>query len=257
MKIFSVGNSYAHNAHTFLLEIAADAGVELTLLNAMIGGCSLERHVRHAKAYDKNKNDPEGSPYPVGFFKPHGCKISLRQCLQLKDWDVVTIHQASCYSFIPESYHPHAEELIKYIRRWAPKAEIVIHETWAYRDDHPFNRSEWNGAHVDTDIMYKGLKACYYKLAAETGFRLIPSGDAMQKARLSKRWGMPVTEQRSLHSGDSLHLNDNGCYLAGLVWAETLLGVDARKVKFRPDGMNEDDAKILRSIAHQTAGVAK
>lgn len=252
MKIFSVGNSFSQNAHTYFNEIAASAGGDLTLLNAYIGGCSFERHMRHADAYDKNLQDPEGTPYPVA----KGCNLSLRECLKLKKWDVVTIQQASHESFKPETFHPHADRLVDYIRRYAKSAEIVVHETWAYRDDHKF----WGRTDFGTDIMYKGLSKTYRDFCVENTFRMIPSGDAFQKARLSKKWGKPTPPNpkrgtpaiRSLHAEDCFHANDNGCYLLGCVWLETLVGKDARKISFKPDSLSDDEAAILRDIAHRT-----
>lgn len=253
MKILSIGNSFSVNAHTFFNELAADTHAPLTVFNACIGGCTFERHMRHADAWEKNRNDPEGSPYAIS----KGCSISLRQCLRLKQWDVVTIQQASAFSFLPESFHPHADRLVAYVRKHAPKAEIVVHQTWAYRDDHAF----WDRTDFSTDTMYRLSRAAYRAFAAENGFRLIPVGDAFQKARLSKRWGKPILPKprsrkpvlRSLHCPDKFHANDAGCYLAGCVWLETLLGVDPRTLAWRPESLTEADAACLRELAHQSA----
>ncbi len=252
MKILSIGNSFSRNAHTFLNEIAASAGCDLTLLNAYIGGCTFERHMIHADAFDKNPNDPEGTPYP--FTK--GCNLSLRECLKLKKWDIVTIQQASPSSFRPETYHPHADRLIATIRKYAKHTEIVVHETWAYRDDHEF----WGRHDFGTDIMYKQLRKTYQDFCAENNFRMIPAGDAFQKARLSKKWGKPVPPNlkkntqaiRSLHDEDKFHASDSGCYLLGCVWLETLFGKDVRNVTFKPDSLSDEDAAVLRDIAHRT-----
>ena len=257
MKIFSIGNSFSRNAHTFLPEIATDVGCDLTLLNAYIGGCTLERHMRHADAYDKKHADPEGSPYVIA----KTCAISLRQCLQLKKWDVVTIQQASRLSFIPASYHPHGERLVATIRKYAPKAEIFVHETWAYRDDHDF----WGRKDFSANKMYRQVRAAYCDFCVENGFRMIPTGDAFQKARLSKKWGKPVppgprkrkSASRSLHMEDKFHANDHGCYLAGCVWLETLLGKDIRALTYKPETISENDAILLRAFAHQAAASAK
>lgn len=257
MKIFSVGNSFSQNAHKFLNEIAVDAGCDLTLLNAYIGGCTLERHMHHADAYDKNPNDPDGSPY----FISQSCGISLRQCLQLKKWDVVTIQQASSLSFVPESYHPHGDRLIALIRKHAPRAEIVVHQTWAYRDDHEF----WERKDFSTNKMYRQLRATYADFCKKNAFRMIPSGDAFQKARRSKKWGKPIPADpqssepaiRSLHKEDKFHANDNGCYLIGCVWLEALFGKDARSLMFHPETIPESDAVLLREFAHQAVVATK
>jgi len=256
MKILSIGNSFSNNAHTYFNEIAKSMEVDLVLFNACIGGCTLERHMRHADAYDKNRNDPEGSPYPVA----KGCKISLRECLKLKKWDVVTIQQASPSSFKPETYHPHGERLIAYVRRHAPQAEIVVHKTWAYREDHSF----WGEKNLDTDRMYKRLSKAYRDFCTENEFRMIPAGDAFQAARRSKKWGKPVFPKRkggaikrSLHADDAFHANANGNYLLGCVWFDFFFGVDARKIPFVPAEVAPADAKVLREIAHAVVAKAR
>ncbi len=256
MQILSVGNSFSHNAHTYFNEIAQSMGADLLLFNAMIGGCTMERHVRHADAFDKNHDDPEGSPYPVS----KGCRISLRQCLKLKKWDIVTIQQASPSSFKPETYHPHGERLIAYIRRYAPQAEIVVHETWAYRDDHSF----WGEKNIDTDRMYKRLARAYRDFCAENGFRMIPAGDAFQTARRSKKWGKPVfpkrkggTVKRSLHADDGFHANACGCYLLGCIWFAFFFHADARKIPFVPAEIAPADAATLREIAQSVVAKAR
>lgn len=213
--------------------------------------------MRHADAYNKNHNDPEGNPY---FISP-SCGISLRQCLELKNWDIVTIQQASHLSFVPESYHPHGERLIETILQYAPKAEIVVQQTWAYRDDHEF----WGGNDFSTDKMYRQLCTAYCDFCNKNNLRMIPSGNAFQKARLSKKWGkaIPTNPQtgepaiRSLHREDKFHANDNGCYLIGCVWLETLLGKDARTLAYHPETISEKDATLLRDFAHQAAGATK
>jgi len=253
MKILSVGNSFSNNAHTYLNEIAKSMDCDLTLFNAYIGGCSFERHMRHADAYDKKHDDPEGNPYPIS----KGCMISLRDCLKLKKWDVVTIQQSSPCSFKPETYHPHADRLVAYIRKYAPQAEIIVHQTWAYRDDHEF----WGRKDLNTDIMYRKLSKAYRAFCAENKFRMIPAGDAFQNARLSRKWGKPTPPNpkkgtpaiRSLHSEDCFHANANGNFLLGCLWLEFFFGKDARKIPFVPEGVSPEDAAILREIAHKTA----
>lgn len=253
MNIFSIGNSFSRNAHTFLDEIAANAECDLTLLNAYIGGCSLERHMYHFDAYNKAHDDPEGSPYLIS----NSCGISLRQCLQLKKWDIVTIQQASPLSIVPESFHPHGDRLVAAIQKYAPQAEIVVHQTWAYRDDSDF----WGRKDFSTNKMFRQLRETYHAFCHENAFRMIPSGDAFQKARLSKKWGPPILPNaptatpaiRSLHSEDKFHANDHGCYLIGCVWLETLFGKDARSLTYHPETVLEEDAILLRAFAHQAA----
>ena len=43
-KILAIGNSFSRNACRHVHQIAASGGVELTVVNLYIGGCSLARH---------------------------------------------------------------------------------------------------------------------------------------------------------------------------------------------------------------------
>jgi len=272
VRVLAVGNSFSANALTYLKDIASASGNTVVAAHAMIGGCDFERHMRHADAYEKDPADPAGHPYP-------GNK-SLKELLTQDQWQVVTIQQASPKSFKPETFHPHADRLIAYIRKYAPQAEIVVHETWAYRDDHPF----WGLKDLNPDVMYKGLRAAYDGLAKENGFRLIPCGDAMEAARCDPAWGrfvpdpafdpktavypeLPKNEKHALHVGygwkkdaktgafrlgkDAIHANASGNYLLGCVWFEFLFGQSVVGNAFVPKGLDAATTAVLQGVAHR------
>ena len=272
VKVLAVGNSFSNNALMYFKDIVTASGNQAVTAHAMIGGCDFERHMRHADAYEADPNDPDGHPYPG--------KKSLKELLTQDAWEYVTIQQVSHKSFKPETFQPHADRLIAYIRKYAPQAEIVIHQTWAYRDDHPF----WGLPDFSPDVMYKGLRAAYDGLAKEKGFRLIPCGDAMEAARRDPAWGkfvpdpafdpktavypaVPKNEKRSLHGGynwkqdaktgknklgwDKFHANAQGAYLQGCVWLEFFYGQSAVGNRFVPKGVKPEDAAILQRIAHR------
>lgn len=278
VKVLAVGNSFSANALHYFSDLVKASGHRTVAQNAMIGGCDFERHMRHADAFEANSEDPNGRPYPG--------KKSLKDLLAAEKWDFVTIQQASPKSFRPETFHPHADRLIAYIKKYAPQAEIVIHQTWAYRDDHRwFTEHDKNLEQpANQDVMYKGLRAAYDGLAKDTGFRMIPCGDAMELARLDPAWGkfepdpafdpktavypaLPKNEKRSLHSGyswkknaktgaytlgkDAFHGNTCGEYLQGCVWLEFFFGQSAVGNGFTPKGMTAEEAAILQKVAHR------
>lgn len=278
LKVLAVGNSFSANALHYFGDIVRASGHSVIAANAMIGGCDFERHMRHADAFDADPNDPDGRPYPG--------KLSLRDLLTREKWDFVTIQQASPKSFRPETFHPHADRLIAYIRKYAPQAEIVIHETWAYRDDHRwFTEHEANREQPPTvDAMYAGVRKAYDGLASATGFRLIPCGDAMEAARQDSAWGkfvpdatfvpktaaypaLPKNEKRSLHNGyswkkdektgtftlgkDAFHANTQGEYLLGCVWFEFFFVQSAVGNSFVPKNASPEECAILQHVAHR------
>lgn len=66
---------------------------------------------------------------------PKRRKANLPEVIKAAKWDIVTIQQASPVSWDKSKTLPAADELIAYIRKNAPQAEIVIHQTWSYRND--------------------------------------------------------------------------------------------------------------------------
>jgi len=279
LKVLAVGNSFSANALHYFSDIVKASGNSVVASNAMIGGCDFERHMRHADAFEANPNDPNGHPYPG--------KKSLKDLLTACRWDYVTIQQASPKSFRPETYHPHADRLIAYIKKYAPQAEIVIHETWAYRDDHRWfvDREKNKGQPADHDTMYRLVRTAYDGFAKETGFRMVPSGDALELARFDPAWGkfepdaafdpktavypaLPKNEKHSLQQGyswrkdaktgkmtlgkDAFHANTKGEYLIGCVWFEFFFKQSAIGNSFVPNGMTSEEASVLQRVAHKT-----
>jgi hypothetical protein len=57
-------------------------------------------------------------------------KVSLKEALLNKKWDVVTIQQVSNESFNYSTYQPYLNELMEYVRKYAPGAKIGVHQTW-------------------------------------------------------------------------------------------------------------------------------
>ncbi len=273
LKVLAVGNSFSEDATTWLPQLVSGSAVpcQLTLGKASIGGCDFTRHMRHADIHETDPADPEGRPY-------QGKTKSLKELLQSERWDFVTIQQASPKSFRPETFRPDAKRLYDYIKKYAPQAEIVIHQTWAYRGDEPRFGTDFCPSQ---EAMYRGLCGAYAGLAEELGCRLIRGGDAMESARRSPEWGdvgdclkfdgkkaeypfLP-DQSRSLNEGyswkrnndqwelryDGIHANVAGDYLLGCVWLEFFFGVSPVGNSFVPEKLQAEDAAILQRIAHE------
>jgi len=206
VKLLTIGNSFANDATAYLPAMAKAGGKDLLLFRANLGGCSFERHARHMKAFELNPADPEGSPYKGTFIHsltddvtPPGIatggtevnknskqlpkQFSLRQALEAEKWDYVTIQQLSNDSYKFETFEPFAGEIVAYVRKYAPTAEIVILQTWAYREDCPLYKDGF-----DQQKMFDGLIAAYNQLGEKYSLRSVPVGTAMQEARKLPRW---------------------------------------------------------------------
>lgn len=282
-RILGVGNSFTVNATRFLPQIIASDPVPLPadVAIATIGGCSLERHVSLARLHEENPEDPKAKLYS---FRVNGdlvnAKASLKEVLLAGPWDCVTIQQVSTGSYREETFYPYARALHDYIKRYAPEALVVVHETWAHRIDSP-RTAQWN---LPPSAMYGKLHANYAKIAAELGTRVIPVGSAFEKASGHPLWNYepppdfdPAAlvhpdlpdQSKSLHNGyswrrdpndatkwrlrmDGFHAGPAGEYLGGLVWYGFFFGRDPRTIPYRPEALTEEQAASLRELAQRT-----
>lgn len=283
VKLLTVGNSFAVNATTYLPELAKAGGKELVLLNCYKGGCSLKQHADAIAAIQENPESPQAKIYTHkgALSAPDDKKhpFHLKEALLADKWDVVTIQQYSLISHKPETYEPYARQVVDTIKQYAPQAEIMVFETWSYREDDPL----FKGGTFTPQMMYTGLKAAYAKLAATYQLRTIPVGNAFQLARQTALWSFKPdanfdfanatedqkpNQQGSLNSGwnwgldqktgtkkwllDAHHANRAGQYLGAAVCYEVLFRDDVRKVDFVPQGLTSEEAADLRRIAHET-----
>ena len=274
VRLLTIGNSFAENALTYLPELVAASGNKLVYAKANLGGCTMKRHWDHVEKYEANPTDKAGAPYGGG-------KFSLAQLLHQDAWDVITIQQVSWQSHDLSTYDPYAENLCNYIRRHAPQATILLHQTWAYRlDDSRFvPANEGKEPHTQA-IMYEQVRQAYHTMATKLGIGVIPSGDAMYRADTDPIWRYrPDTsfdfakaerpqlpkQIHSLHAGyrwqkqqdggyklsmDGHHASKAGKYLLGCVWFEALYKQPLTDSAFVPAGLDPAYARFLRRTAH-------
>lgn len=284
IKVLTIGNSFADNSTHYLVELAASNGVSIQLGKANIGGSSMERHATHLAKYLGNPSDPEGKPYKDRN-DPGRAPRSLIEALSSDDWGYVTIQQLSRLSFKPETHEPYASQIVKAIREHAPQAEILVHQTWAYRTDSPF----FEGGSLSQRSMYNMLTAAYDGLADRYGLRVFPVGDAFQIARGMPRFyqvipdpdfdydspvsGMLPNQKGSLVVGwswrnnretgasefrlDANHANTFGKYLGACVFYELITGENSRELTWYPNGMTDREAQDLRHAAHKAVATRK
>ncbi len=233
LKVLSIGNSYSQDAHRYLHEVSKNEGNEIKCVNLYIGGCSLYTHyinmLEDKKAYSLELNGTSS-----GFF------VSIKEALISDRWDYVTLQQVSSASFDFDEYDPYLEKLAEYVRLYSPKTKILMHKTWADREDSP-RYAKFN--FESPERMLSAVSSAY-KLAAEKicAAGIIPSGDAMMAA-----YKLGVTELQRDHGHASLGI---GRYLLALVWYKALTGKCAEKdiSSFDADVSREDVEKIRTVI---------
>lgn len=272
VRVFAVGNSFSGDATRMLGELAKAGGHTLVLGTGSIPGGTMRQHWEKVTKHEADPQDPDGL---------YSSKKSLRQALSEQRWDFVTLQQASFFSHDPATYRPFGPALYGYVRALAPGAEILVHQTWAYRVDDPrFSVATPRPGEPGTQrAMYEGLTRAYEGFAGELGARLLPVGDAFFRADTDPTWGYKPDpafdaktaapsklpdQARSLHIGyrwqskdggqtlgmDGHHAGAPGQYLAACVWYEVLFGESVEPNTFVPAGMDPDYARFLRKTAH-------
>ena len=209
MNILAIGNSFSQDATAYLYGIAHNRGEKLYVVNLYISGCSLERHYRNmhseARVYDLQVNGMCTS-----------FKVSLKEALLDRAWDVVTLQQASPLSGDYESYQPYLRELSAYVKRLCPKAQQIIHQTWAYEDG---SAKLANLDYMTSGEMLAALKKAYDKAAAEIeADDLIPSGELLGLLLDS---GITHLHRDTFHASLGV-----GRYALALLWYAVLTGND-------------------------------
>lgn len=216
MNILSIGNSFSQDAHRYLHRISKADGCTLNTFNLYIGGCPLSLHYRNMlseeRAYMLEMNG-----------ESTGFKVSLKDALLNRDWDVVTVQQVSSKSPYYETYQPYLNKIVEYLRLCVPKAKIAIHQTWAYeQDSHRLNIELGYKNHTD---MFEDVRASYEKAAKDIKADfIIPSGEVFQRLIES---GIEKVHRDTFHASYGL-----GRYALGLLWYSILSGNDVKQNTF-------------------------
>lgn len=280
VRLTAIGNSFSNNATEYLDDIAAADGNLLIFKTASVGGSPLQLHADRAELHEKDPADAKGT-YTAG--------RGLREILTESKPEFVTIQQASIKSHDLSTYQPYATKLRDYVKKYAPQAELLIHETWAYRADDPrfsFTKPK-EGEPKTQQEMYDMLSNSYRAVAKELGIRIIPVGDAFIAADTDSKFGFvadksfdPKTakhpelpnQKYSLHVGrswkkgdsgtyglgmDGHHASTAGKYLAACVWYEMLFDTTCVGNSFKPAGLDPDHLKFLQQTAHDTVAKIK
>lgn len=272
-RVLMIGNSFSISCMPYLPGVAEAAGKNLDLASLYIGGCSLERHARNIDDELAGKDGTyfySRSTSGKRLKDVHNARVT--DALKSAKWDIVTIQQASHYSWKPGTYRPWADRILRAVRELAPGAKIVVQQTWTYT---PFDKrfAQWG---FGQDEMFFRLKHAYADFAGEFGFDVIPMGEAVREWR--KRLPVKYTENsyggdvvggksrtpdkqfkkdadgKWVPDSDVFHLNEKGEYLQALVWAVKLLGVDPAKLPAHPDFVTDGEFATMAAIALEVAG---
>jgi len=215
MRILAIGNSFSQDATRYLHQIARADGQKLSVVSLYYGGCSLDRHYRYMLS-EENAYELVYNGYSTGFF------ISLKQALLSREWDVVTIQQASGLSVDPDSYYPYINALADYVRQCAPKAKIIVHQTWAYEQG---SAKLTKAGYTEHQAMFADIQKAYEQAAENIGaVGIIPSGQLFQNMLAG---GFETVHRDTFHASLGA-----GRYALGLLWYRILTGADVNDNPF-------------------------
>ncbi len=235
MNILSIGNSFSVDAQAHIPGMAKAGGDDIYLGNLYIGGCSLETHMNNVSS--------DAPAYQYFVNNDYFGYSSIKTALSDRNWDYITVQQASHFSGIRDTYYPYIIDLADYARTVANGAEVVVFQTWAYEFDSAHAAFENYGR--DRFQMHKRIAECIYSAAKAVNARVIPVGNAVSRARENARFdpergGTPLTR-------DGFHLSLTlGRFLAGAVWYEFFTSRDCRKNAYAPE--------VYEFLGHDTAG---
>ena len=244
LKVLMIGNSFSICNLKQMPPVASSMGLKLDIASLYIGGCSLERHWKNVVA----STNAAFRPYR---FDRTACgkkvvvkgKANIPDALALDKWDVVTIQQASHFSWQLSTFQPFGDSLVAKIRELAPQARIVVQETWSYP---PWDR-RLKKFGFDQAEMYARLHRAYASFAEKHGFPVIPVGTAAEF----------VPNRDALFTKPDFHFNREGEYLQGLAFTAKLFGVDVRRCAYRPSWMEAARADEIKAAVMDAVGKSR
>lgn len=212
LRILAIGNSFTHNASNYIPFIIDSLNADSVYMAKLTrSGCSLamhwNSHCSDTPDYDFHYSD-KGKWY-AGDIK------TIDSALELYDWDIIVIQQASGDSGIFDTYQPYLDNLIQLFRVSNPNAKLAWHYTWPYRDGTTHDYF----ARYDRDpkTMYDAIiQAC--DMASE-GFDIkIPSATLIWEMR------QKYPEVENQFSTDGYHISDPlALYALSVLWYECLI----------------------------------
>ncbi len=240
-QILSIGNSFSQDATRYLHQIAEKDNQSLNCINLYIGGCSLEMHYKNMQGdvagYLLEENGVSTGKY-----------ISIREALQLRKWDYVTMQQVSHLAPNYATYQPFLQELSDYVRMYAPDAKQVLHQTWAYEDGSKRLCEELGySCHEE---MFRDVKQAYQTAAQSIqAVGVIESGAVFEKLLEE---GIEKVHRDTFHASLGL-----GRYALGLLWYRFFTGMDVLENTFSDfdEPIAEKDIAIVKNTVNTFAGI--
>ena len=237
-KVLTIGNSFAQNASTYATEIAYANGEELTFGYLMFPSCTIDMHYEAAvadrhifrfkvttpdnmqgtllKDYPADQNFDQDLPETAA---------SIKEALEYTDWDIIVFQQESASARDIGTFG-NLGNLIEYVRRIRPDADLMFHEVWRW--------GEWGEDQFDL------IKSNSETVAVQYGLEIIPSGLAFEYARDALGSDTIVNE----NDGHYQHANTYGMYIAGCAYVGAIFDIEVSLNTFVTHPYVNDNRKV-------------
>ena len=239
ISILFIGNSFSDDTEAYMVDILLHLGyTKINVGNLYIGGCDIDTHysnvLNDVSAYDFRMRSHNGSKYTeyvtgtVG-----GKKKSINFAVAYKDWDIISVQQASGSSGKANTYS-NLDALVTEVKNVAtnPDVEFVFNMTWAYQQNS--THAQFPDYDSDQETMYEAIVNAVQEKVTYT---VVPNGTAIQNARTSLL-GDNLTR-------DGYHLNLKiGRFIAGLTFVAKVTGVDISTFDYAPNGVTSKELEI-------------
>lgn len=275
IKVLAIGNSFTDDPCAYLEAIADLEGVTIEVDKATIGGSRLSKH------WSAWQNKEEA-------YTLNGASATIDGFLDNNTYDFITLQQLSNYSGMYDTYiEDGADEMLKYLRKKQPTAEIVWQLTWAYEkeSDHSgFKNYDNNQQTMHKAIVDAVTQYCEHAAALTTDdgaaisldgkpLRYIPTGIAFANAREYYEFDTENDiEKRTVVSGSSNFLDETtyvglhrdsyhasytwGRYLAALTWYGALTGNSTLDVDYTSSSFKTTMTDAQRAVLNRAANDA-
>lgn len=241
MKILTIGNSFSTDATRYLHDMAKSCGEKFKVANIEIGGCSLRRHYL-------NMMD-DSADYTLLFNGVStGFKVSIKNALASDEWDYISLQQVSHNAYDYETYQPYLNELVAYIKKFAPHAKILLHETWAYEKDS--QRLTVELGFKTPDEMLDGIKKSYRLAKKAVGADgIVPCAEVFD---LCLKRGVKKIHRDTFHASFGL-----GRYTLALTWLCYLTGRNPMDISFNEldEAASPEEILIAKKAVAEVLGL--
>ena len=266
-NILMIGNSFCYYYVEELSGIARADGYDLVIANLYKSGAPISDQYDSYKTGNKVGElfVTEKRRKSTGTYSFEGALNYAKENLGA-DWDVITLQGSSRGALLGDAEAdlnatlPYAKELFAYLAQAYPEAELYWHQTWSYEIGYGSEKQSELEKVMSAEkrtSMYEIKKETSYRIASETGVKLVPTGDAWEIARQNALIGTTLCQRTNVNNnlGDYYHDGDigGGQYLNACVWYEVLMGESCVGNTWRPTNykLSEEKIAILQAAAHE------